>query len=109
MEVFAGALYQKWEVFGAPGYLGQSALPVHVGLGSEKGSDVVRLLWPTGVPQDEIRLDGRKTQVVAELDRRGRSCPVLFLLDGKGDEFIAELNGPAGVCHLGVPGGRDLA
>src|SRR5438094_4760943 len=70
VEVFAGALYQKWEVLGASGYLGQSALPVHIGLGSEKGADVVRLLWPTGVPQDEIRLDGRRPQVVAELDRR---------------------------------------
>src|SRR6202007_186902 len=79
VEIYAGALYQKWEVPGASGYLGQSALPVHVGLGSEKGTDVVRLLWPTGVPQDEIKLQGRKMQAVAELDRRGSSCPLLFV------------------------------
>jgi tetratricopeptide (TPR) repeat protein len=108
VEVFAGALYQKWEVFGASGYLGQSALPVHVGLGSEKGSDVVRLLWPTGVPQDEIRLDGRKTQVVAELDRRGSSCPVLFSWNGKEYEFIADMIGPGVVGHWVAPGERDV-
>src|SRR6266853_3377116 len=108
VEVFAGALYQKWEVFGASGYLGQSALPVHVGLGSEKGSEVVRLLWPTGVPQDEIRLDGRKTQVVAELDRRGSSCPVLFSWNGKEYEFIADMIGPGVVGHWIAPGERDV-
>ncbi len=108
VEVFAGALYQKWEVFGASGYLGQSALPVHVGLGSEKGSDVVRLLWPTGVPQDEIRLDGRKTQVVAELDRRGSSCPVLFSWNGNEYEFIADMIGPGVVGHWVAPGERDV-
>jgi tetratricopeptide (TPR) repeat protein len=108
VEVFAGALYQKWEVFGASGYLSQSALPVHVGLGSEKGSDVVRLLWPTGVPQDEIGLDGRKTQVVAELDRRGSSCPVLFSWNGKEYEFIADMIGPGVVGHWVAPGERDV-
>ena len=36
VEVFAGALYQKWEVLGASGYLGQNALPIHVGLGAKK-------------------------------------------------------------------------
>ncbi len=108
VEVFAGALYQKWEVLGAAGFLGQSALPVHVGLGSEKGSDVVRLLWPTGVPQDEIRLDGRKTQVVAELDRRGSSCPVLFSWNGKEYEFIADMIGPGVVGHWVAPGERDV-
>jgi len=108
VEVFAGALYQKWEVFGASGYLGQSALPVHVGLGSEKGADVVRLLWPTGVPQDEVRLDGRKTQVVAELDRRGSSCPVLFSWNGKEYEFIADMIGPGVVGHWVAPGERDV-
>ena len=108
VEVFAGALYQKWEVLGTSGYLGQSALPIHVGLGSEKGVDVVRLLWPTGVPQDEIRLDGRKTQVVAELDRRGSSCPVLFSWNGKEYEFIADMIGPGVVGHWVAPGERDV-
>jgi tetratricopeptide (TPR) repeat protein len=108
VEVFAGALYQKWEVPGASGYLGQNALPVHVGLGGEKGSDVVRLLWPTGVPQDETRLDGRKTQVVAELDRRGSSCPVLFSWNGKEYEFIADMIGPGVVGHWVAPGERDV-
>jgi hypothetical protein len=83
-------------------------LPVHVGLGGEKGSDVVRLLWPTGVPQDEIRLDGRKTQVVAELDRRGSSCPVLFSWNGDEYEFIADMIGPGVVGHWIAPGERDV-
>jgi Flp pilus assembly protein TadD len=108
VEVYAGELYQKWEVFGTAGYLGQSALPIHVGLGSEKGADVVRLLWPTGVPQDEIRLGGRKTQSVAELDRRGSSCPVLFSWNGQEYEFIADMIGPGVVGHWIAPGERDV-
>src|SRR5438445_421205 len=108
IEIYAGSLYQKWEVMGASGYLGQSVLPIHVGLGSEKGTDVVRLLWPTGVPQDEIRLDGRKTQAVAELDRRGSSCPVLFSWNGHEYEFIADMIGPGVVGHWIAPGERDV-
>jgi tetratricopeptide (TPR) repeat protein len=108
VEVFAGVQYQKWEVLGASGYLGQNALPIHVGLGGEKGADVVRLLWPTGVPQDEIKLDGRKTQTVAELDRRGSSCPVLFSWNGKQYEFIADMIGPGVVGHWVAPGERDV-
>jgi Tfp pilus assembly protein PilF len=108
VEVFAGALYQKWEVQGASGYLGQGALPVHVGLGNSKGVDVVRLLWPTGVPQDEIKLEGRKSHAVAELDRRGSSCPVLFAWNGKEYEFIADMLGPGVVGHWIAPGERDV-
>lgn len=108
VEVFAGVQYQKWEVLGASGYLGQNALPIHVGLGGEKGADVVRLLWPTGVPQDEIKLDGRKTQTIAELDRRGSSCPVLFSWNGKQYEFIADMIGPGVVGHWVAPGERDV-
>jgi len=108
IDVFSGELTQKFEVQGASGYLGQSMLPVHVGLGSEKGADVVRLLWPTGVPQDEIKLDGRKIQTVAELDRRGSSCPVLFAWNGKEYEFIADMIGPGVVGHWIAPGERDV-
>jgi hypothetical protein len=79
-----------------------------VGLGVEKGADVVRLLWPTGVPQDEIHLAGRKSQILAELDRRGSSCPVLFSWNGKEFEFIADMIGPGVVGHWIAPGERDV-
>jgi Flp pilus assembly protein TadD len=108
VEVYAGELAQKFEVPGASGYLSQNALPVHAGLGSEKGADVVRLLWPTGVPQDEIKLDGRKVQQVAELDRRGSSCPILFSWNGREYEFIADMIGPGVVGHWVAPGERDV-
>ena len=108
LEVYAGELTQKFEVYGASGYLGQNALPVHVGLGAEKNADVARLLWPTGVPQDEIKLEGGKTQNVAELDRRGSSCPILFAWNGTQYEFISDMIGPGVVGHWIAPGERDV-
>src|SRR5207248_8587212 len=76
VELYAGMQYQKWEVVGASGYLGQSASPILAGLGSERNAEVVRLLWPTGVPQDEINLASKKVHSITELDRQiGRaSC-----------------------------------
>jgi len=109
VEVYAGALYQKWEVQGASGYLGQNAGTVHAGLGEEKGAEVVRLLWPTGVPQDEINLTARKTQSIAEIDRRGSSCPILFAWNGKEYEFIADMIGPGVVGHWVGAGQNGVA
>jgi Flp pilus assembly protein TadD len=108
VELYAGTLYQKWEVEGASGYLGQNALPILAGLGSEKNAEVIRLLWPTGVPQDEINLAGNKVQSIAELDRRGSSCPVLFSWNGREYEFIADMIGPGVVGHWVAPGERDV-
>jgi Flp pilus assembly protein TadD len=108
VELYAGTLYQKWEVAGGSGYLGQSALPILAGLGSERSADVIRLLWPTGVPQDEIHLAGNKAQSIAEIDRRGSSCPVLFSWNGREYEFIADMIGPGVVGHWVAPGERDV-
>ncbi len=108
VELYAGTLYQKWEVVGASGYLGQSAAPILAGLGSERNAEVVRLLWPTGVPQDEINLAARKVQSITELDRRGSSCPVLFSWNGHEYEFIADMIGPGVVGHWVAPGERDV-
>src|SRR6266705_463051 len=108
VELYAGTLYQKWEVVGASGYLGQSAAPILAGLGSERNAEVVRLLWPTGVPQDEIDLAARKVQSITELDRRGSSCPVLFSWNGHEYEFIADMIGPGVVGHWIAPGERDV-
>ena len=108
LEIFAGGLYQKWEIAGASGYLGQNAPTLLVGLGKEKATDVVRLLWPTGVPQDEVNLAAEKTQKIGELDRRGSSCPVLFSWNGTEYEFIADMIGPGVVGHWVAPGERDV-
>jgi Tfp pilus assembly protein PilF len=108
VELYAGTLYQKWEVAGASGYLGQNAAPILAGLGAERNAEVVRLLWPTGVPQDEINLAAKKMQTIAELDRRGSSCPVLFSWNGREYEFIADMIGPGVVGHWIAPGERDV-
>jgi len=64
------------------GTWGKNSSSVLAGLGPEKRAELVRLLWPTGVPQDEINLSAKKTHTIAELDRRGSSCPVLFAWNG---------------------------
>jgi tetratricopeptide (TPR) repeat protein len=108
VEIYAGGLYQKFEVGGSSGYLGRNSGMLLVGLGSEKVTDAVRLLWPTGVPQDEIDLASNKTQKIGELDRRGSSCPILFSWNGKEYEFIADMIGPGVVGHWIAPGERDV-
>ncbi|MGB9435847.1 MAG: FG-GAP-like repeat-containing protein [Candidatus Acidiferrum sp.] len=108
LEVFAGALYQKFEIAGSSGYLGRNSGMLLVGLGAEKVTDAVRLLWPTGVPQDEIDLAANRTQKIGELDRRGSSCPILFSWNGKEYEFIADMIGPGVVGHWIAPGERDV-
>jgi tetratricopeptide (TPR) repeat protein len=108
VEIYAGALYQKWEVQGASGYLGQNAPAILAGLGDERNAEVLRLLWPTGVPQDEVNLVAKKEHPVGELDRRGSSCPVLFSWNGHEYEFIADMIGPGVVGHWIAPGERDV-
>ena len=107
VEVFAGDQHQKWEVAGSSGYLSQAPVEVLAGLGKQKEADVVRLLWPTGVLQDEIQLAAGKKQEIIEIDRRGSSCPVLFAWNGKRYELITDVIGPAVIGHWVGPGERD--
>ena len=108
IEVYAGALYQKFEIAGSSGYFSRNSGALLVGLGEEKVTDAARLLWPTGVPQDEVNLAANKTHSIGELDRRGSSCPILFSWNGKEYEFIADMIGPGVVGHWIAPGERDV-
>jgi tetratricopeptide (TPR) repeat protein len=103
VEVFANGQVQKFEVAGGSGYLGQGPLEVLAGLGQATEADVVRLLWPTGVPQDELDVAANKPQVLEELDRRGSSCPVLFAWNGSGYEFVTDVIGAAVIGHWTSP------
>jgi ASPIC and UnbV/FG-GAP-like repeat len=108
VQVIAGALRQKWEVPGASGYLGQGPMDILAGLGTEAGPDVVRLLWPTGVPQDELKIEADKRNEIAEIDRRGSSCPIVFVWNGRKFEFLADMIGPGIVGHWIGPHERDI-
>jgi Flp pilus assembly protein TadD len=108
VEMYAGALQQKWEVPGASGYLGQGPAPIVAGLGAERQADVIRLLWPTGVLQDELEIPAHKEELVTEIDRRGSSCPIVFVWNGDKFEFLADMIGPGIVGHWTGPNQRNI-
>jgi len=108
VEVFSGGNRQKFEIYGSNGYLGQNSTDIVVGLGQSKEADIVRMLWPTGVLQDEIQIAGDRRQEFLEIDRRGSSCPTLFAWNGERYEFVADMLGAAVVGHWIGPNQRDI-
>ena len=109
VEVFAGTNRQKFEIAGSSGYLGQNSTFINVGLGQAKEADVVRMLWPTGVVQDEIEVAGMREQAYNEIDRRGSSCPTLFVWDGERYELVSDMLGAGVVGHWVDPGQRNIS
>ncbi len=108
VEVFSGGNRQKFEIAGSNGYLGQNSTDIVVGLGDSKEADIVRMLWPTGVLEDEIQIAGDKQQNFQEIDRRGSSCPTLFVWNGERYEFVADMLGAGVVGHWVGPNQRDV-
>ncbi len=112
VEAFANGHWQKWELAGASGYQTQAPPQILVGLGGAEGIDLLRILWPTGVLQDEIDLpklkDGRAVIAMKEADRRGSSCPVLFAWDGHKFKLVTDVIGAGVVGHWFTPERRNI-
>jgi tetratricopeptide (TPR) repeat protein len=108
VEVFSDGIRQKYEIYGSNGYLGQNSPYLTVGLGQAKQADVVRMLWPGGVLQDEMEVAANKQADFTEIDRRGSSCPTLFVWDGKHYELVADILGAGVVGHWVAPGERNI-
>jgi tetratricopeptide (TPR) repeat protein len=108
VEVFAGGNRQKFEIAGSSGYLGQNSPYLTVGLGQATLADVVRMLWPTGVLQDEVEVAGDREQKFMEIDRRGSSCPTLFVWNGERYQLVGDMLGAGVVGHWVGPGQRDI-
>jgi Flp pilus assembly protein TadD len=107
VEVFADGVWQKFEVAGASGYLSQGAQQLLAGIGSAAHADMVRILWPTGVPQDETAIGTKSALAITELDRRGSSCPTLFAWNGKKYEFISDVIGAGVIGHWISPTAKN--
>ncbi|MCU1270199.1 MAG: repeat protein [Acidobacteriaceae bacterium] len=108
VEVFSDGIRQKFEIYGSNGYLGQNSPYLTVGLGQAKQADVVRMLWPTGVLQDEVEVAANQRKDFLEIDRRGSSCPTLFVWDGKRYELVSDILGAGVVGHWVSPGERNI-
>jgi Flp pilus assembly protein TadD len=109
VEVFADGVWQKFEIAGASGYLSQGAQGLLAGIGSAEHADLVRILWPTGVPQDETDLGTKNSLELTELDRRGSSCPTLFAWNGEKYVFVSDVIGAAVVGHWVSPTAKNNA
>jgi ribonuclease G len=66
------------------------------------------MLWPSGVIQDEIQIAGMKDHSFLEMDRRGSSCPTLFVWDGTRYELVGDMLGAGVVGHWVGPNQRDI-
>jgi Tfp pilus assembly protein PilF len=108
VEVFANGLWQKWELPGSSGYQTQSAPQILVGLGKAERIDMLRILWPTGVLQDEIDLPQGPVIAMKEADRRGSSCPALFTWNGHQYKFVNDVIGAAVLGHWFTPTRRNI-
>jgi tetratricopeptide (TPR) repeat protein len=107
VEVFASGLWQKWELAGASGYQTQNPPQILAGLGDADHIDLLRILWPTGVLQDEIDLPRQPVIAMKEADRRGSSCPVLFAWNGHKYKLVTDVIGAAVVGHWFTPTRRN--
>ncbi|HEX6201492.1 MAG TPA: ASPIC/UnbV domain-containing protein, partial [Thermoanaerobaculia bacterium] len=59
------------------------------GLGKRSSADLLRVVWPNGVPQD--RLDVAADQLIVEEQVLKGSCPFLYTWDGEEVAFVTDL------------------
>lgn len=93
VEIKAGAWYQKRIYAG---------LPLLFGLRQYSEVDTVRIVWPNGMVQNEIRQPAGKEFAYKEKPRLSGSCPMIFAWNGRNFEFITDV---LGVAPLGASNG----
>ncbi len=103
-EIRAGSYWGELETFGGQGYLTHHPPVLHFGLGGRKKVDIVRLRWPNGVLQSEIDPPVNQQIELQELDRKGTSCPILYVWNGETYEFQTDFLGGSAYGNLVSPG-----
>jgi hypothetical protein len=105
VEMRAGSLWQRHEIYAATPMPAQSDLTF--GVGRRPGADVVRVLWPSGILQAETGATAMTgTLAIEELDRKPSSCPYLFTWNGERFEFITDFMGGGEMGYWVAPGAR---
>ena len=93
IEVKAGKLYQKRFYSGAP---------LTFALGAHTQADTVRITWPNGLIQNEVRQPAKKAYFYKEAQRLSGSCPHIWTWNGREFQYITDV---LGVAPLGASSG----
>lgn len=93
IEVKAGKLYQKRFYSGAP---------LTFSLGAHAQADTVRITWPNGLIQNEVRQPVKKAYLYKEAQRLSGSCPHIWTWNGREFQYITDV---LGVAPLGASSG----
>ena len=93
VEVKAGASYQKKLYRG---------VPLVFDLGGRNEADTVRITWPNGLIQNEVRQAANHTYAYKEAQRLSGSCPMIWTWDGNEFRFITDV---LGIAPLGASSG----
>lgn len=94
LELSAGPLYAMRQADGRD---------LTIGFDGHGPPDTVRLTWPNGILQQEIRPAACQTVIVKEAGGLPSSCPFLFAFDGQQMRFVMDVLGAA---PLGIPAER---
>lgn len=93
VEVKAGLLYQKQTYRG---------VPLLFGLRNETAAETVRITWPNGLIQNEMRQRAGAAYRYEEAQRLSGSCPLIWTWNGREFEYITDV---LGVAPLGASSG----
>lgn len=93
VELKAGPVYQKQTYEG---------VPLVFGLRGQREADTVRITWPNGLIQNEMRQKAGLTGDYQEAQRLSGSCPLIWTWNGREFEYITDV---LGVAPLGASAG----
>ncbi len=93
VEVKSALFYQKKVYDGTP---------LHFGVRSSREIDTIRITWPNGLIQNEVKQKPGSTLAYEEAQRLSGSCPVIWTWNGKEFEYITDV---LGVAPLGAAAG----
>src|SRR6202012_1747810 len=99
VEIKAGTLYQRQFYNGVPLLFatGDNATADNASV------DVVRITWPNGLIQNEVRQPANQTHAFEEAQRLSGSCPMIWSWNGREFQFITDV---LGVAPLGASDGE---
>lgn len=93
VEIKAGPFYQKQLYRG---------VPLLFGVRNIADIDTVRITWPNGLIQNEVKQKAGATLKFQEAQRLSGSCPMIWTWNGQGFEYITDV---LGVAPLGASAG----